>query len=106
MAETIQMIQRPTGIAKTGFYGFSWTTFFFGGFPALFRGDFLTFLGLFAVMFVIGLSTGGIGGFAASLAWAFIYNSYYTKKLLEKGYEFIGTDDEIAKAKKALNIFN
>jgi len=106
MATEIQMIQRSTGITKTGFYGFSWTTLFFGGFPALFRGDFITFLGLFAVIFVIALVTAGIGGFIASLVWAFVYNSYYTKKLLEKGYEFVGTDDEVAAAKRALKIAN
>jgi len=105
MANSIQMIHKSTGITKTGFYGFSWTTLFFGGFPALFRGDFITFIGLFAVILIIGLATGGFGGFIASIVWAFVYNSYYTKKLLEKGYEFVGTDGEISAARSTLKIY-
>ena len=105
MASSIQMIHKTTGISKTGYYGFSWTTLFFGGFPALFRGDFITFIGLFAVILIIGLATGGVGGFIASIVWAFIYNSYYTKKLLENGYEFVGNDAEISAARTALKIY-
>lgn len=36
---TVVMLKHPeTGIVTKGFYGFSWTTFFFGCLPALFRG--------------------------------------------------------------------
>jgi hypothetical protein len=49
MATKINMLNPDTGLIKTGFYGFSWTTFFFGAFPALFRSDFITFVGVFVV---------------------------------------------------------
>lgn len=88
MAKSIQLKHKNSGIMKTGYYGFSWTTLFFGCFPALFRGDFLTFIGIFAVLFLIGFVTFGVGAFIAMFIWAFFYNSYYTKKLLEKGYVF------------------
>jgi hypothetical protein len=92
------MMQHPTlGIRKTGFYGFSWTTFFFGGLPALFRGDII--IGL--IVIVLGLLTWWIAG----IIWAFFYNKQYTLKLIEKGYEFVGTDEEIAAAKAALGVF-
>ena len=35
MATRISMRHKESGIMKVGYYGFSWTTFFFGFFPAL-----------------------------------------------------------------------
>ena len=104
MATSIKMKNPKTGLLKDGFYGFSWTTLFFGGFPALFRGDFLTFIGLFAVLIILGMLTMGIGAFVASIAWAFMYNGSYTKKLIEKGYKFDASEREIKLALKALGI--
>lgn len=104
MAELIPLRHKTSGIMKDGIYGFSWTTFFFGFFPALFRGDFLTFVGTFVVLFFLGLVTAGIGTFIGMFIWAFFYNNYYTKKLLEKGYEFAGTLEQNAEAAKALDI--
>jgi len=58
--------------------GFSWTTFFFGGFPALFRGDWLT-----GILIIIGcMFTWGVVG----IVMAFLYNKMYAKKLFDKGY--------------------
>lgn len=86
------MKHKETGLTKTGFIGFSWTTFFWGAFPALFRGDFLTFLGLFVFVFVAGALTAGIGAMIGLIVWAFMYNKYYTSKLIEKGYEFADSE--------------
>ena len=104
MAELINMKQPSTGIQKKGIYGFSWTTFFFGCFPALFRGDFITFIGFFVIALIVGLVTAGLGGIVMNIAWAFMYNGYYTKKLLEKGFVFDASEVEIATAKNALNL--
>lgn len=82
------MINNSTGITKTGFHGFSWTTFFFGPFPALFRADYLTFIGYFAVAVIFAAMTAGLSWLPMCIIWAFIYNGFYTKKLLEKGYTF------------------
>lgn len=104
MAKIIQMKHKLLGVNKTGFYGFSWTTLFFGFFPALFRGDFLTFIGGFFVVIILGFMTLGVGSLIAMLVWAFFYNDYYTKKLLECGYEFAGTTEENIQAAKVLKI--
>lgn len=104
MAERILMINKSTGIQKDGFYGYSWTTLFFGPFVPLFRADFLTFVGYFIVIVFVGVITAGIGGFFCFLIWSFFYNSYYTKKLLEKGYEFSGSIEENEKAAKVLEV--
>jgi hypothetical protein len=86
MATSVALRHKDSGILKTGFYGFSWTTLFFGIFPALFRGDFLTFICSFVVYAILGFFTFGIGAFVASFVWAFLYNGYYTRRLLERGY--------------------
>ncbi len=96
MATRIAMQHPETGIAKIGLYGFSWTTFFWGGIPALFRGDIVTGL----VVIILNMITFWIAG----IIWAFFYNKYYTLKLVEKGYAFTGTESEIAAANAALGI--
>lgn len=104
MAKVIQLKHSATGLTKNGFYGFSWTTFFFGPFVPLFRGDFLTFLGYFAVVLIISIFTAGIGGFFCFFIWSFFYNSFYTKKLIERGYEFSGTPEQNNEAATDLGI--
>ena len=104
MATRIAMKHKDTGLMKDGFYGFSWTTFFFGYFPALFRGDFITFIGAFVVTVIIGLFTAGFGMFIVGVVWAFLYNKYYTGKLLERGYVLAGSPSENAEAAAAIGI--
>jgi NADH:ubiquinone oxidoreductase subunit H len=61
--------------------GFSWTTLFFGGFPAIFRGDILVGI----LILVLNVFTMCI----ASVIFAFVYNKMYINKYLEKGYKRI-----------------
>ncbi len=96
MATKILLRHQTTGIQKNGLYGFSWTTFFWGGFPALFRGDILIGLALI----ILNIFT----FFIAGIIWAFIYNKKYTIALIEKGYELQGTESEVFAAKSALGI--
>ena len=98
MATTIMLKHPQTGVIKQGFYGFSWTTFFFGGFPALFRGDIV--IGLAVI--VITMITFGIAG----IIWAFIYNKKYTLGLIEKGYILASSEGENALARQKLGIGN
>ena len=66
-------------MVKRGFLGFSWTTFFFGFFVPLFRGDWLWLV----IMLILGVMSCGI----ANIILAFLYNKFYTSKLLENGWE-------------------
>jgi hypothetical protein len=104
MATKIAMKHKDSGVMKEGFYGFSWTTLFFGFFPALFRGDFITFIGGFVISVIIGIFTLGIGTLFIGIAWGFMYNKYYTRKLLERGYAFAGTESENTSAAAAIGI--
>ena len=104
MATPVQLRHPESHIIKTGYFGFSWTTLFFGFFPALFRSDFATFLGGVVVSIVIGMLTFGIGLLFISLGWAFMYNKFYTRKLLERGYVLADTSTLNARAAAALGI--
>lgn len=77
MAHTVISVSNGVEIKKVPL-GFSWTTFFFGGFPALIRGDWITGL----IICLLNFITWGIAGFIA----AFMYNKMYAKSLFEKGY--------------------
>ncbi len=104
MATAVQMKHKETGILKTGFYGFSWTSFFFNGFPALFRGDLAHGLGVTALGVLCGALSAGTLWFLVGLVWAAIYNKNYTHRLLREGYEFADTPERTADAKRALGI--
>jgi len=104
VATRIALKHKETGLVKDGFYGFSWTTFFFGFFPALFRGDFITFIGGFVISVIIAIVTMGIGAFFIGVVWAFMYNKYYTRRLLERGYVLAGGEGDNALAAASLGI--
>ena len=78
MAIAVQLINRSTQARKLGLQGFSWTTLFWGPFPALFRGHFLAALViLVAACFTAGLS---------SIIFAFFYNGWHWNWLTGKGF--------------------
>jgi len=59
--------------------GFSWTTFFFGFFPALFRSDWKWSI----IQIIAAFLTAGISLFI----FPFIYNKLYIKDLLNDGFK-------------------
>ncbi|MCR8642585.1 DUF2628 domain-containing protein [Paenibacillus sp. N1-5-1-14] len=79
-------LRNASGGLKTVKVGFSWTTFFFGFFPALFRGDLKWAFIMFITSALFGFFTFGIGAWIPGIIFSFIYNKMYTKELLEKGY--------------------
>lgn len=96
MATVVNMRNPKTGLTKKGLVGFSWTTLFFGGCPALFRGDLVIGIALIiAAFFTFNIT---------SIIAACVYNKYYTTKLLEKGYEFVDTPQKVAIAKQKLGV--
>ena len=80
MAYTNIIFENPhTGAIKAAPVGFSWTVFFFGFFPALFRGDWKWA----AIMLFLALGTLGASGFV----FMFIYNKLYIRDLIGSGYK-------------------
>ena len=104
MATEILLRHPQTGLTKKGFVGFSWTTLFWGAFPPLFRGDFITFIGGIVILIILGVLTVGIGPFVAMFVWAFFYNGYYTRKLIERGYRLADSPERNALAQQKLGI--
>lgn len=104
MAATVQMKNLKSGVVKTGFYGFSWTSFFFGGIPALIRGDLMYGLGIIVAAIVLGLFSFGLLSIVVNVIWAFVYNKNYTHRLLEAGFEFSGDSASVASAREALGV--
>ncbi len=74
----ITLRNSKTGQVKTAPVGFSWTTFLFGPFPAMMRGDIL----MAVLMIVIFCVTAWLGTFIM----AFLYNKIYLDSLIKQGY--------------------
>jgi hypothetical protein len=75
-----------TGESKEIPVGFSWTTLFFGFFPALFRRDWKNFL----VLLLLTPITLGV----LYIIYCFKYNNIHTKDLVGQGYKVMMTKDE------------
>jgi hypothetical protein len=71
-------LKNQAGMVKQAKVGFSWTTFFFGCFPSLFRGDWKWFI----IQLLVASITFGV----SNLVFCFIYNKLYINDLLEKNY--------------------
>lgn len=82
-AKRVTMKNATTGQIKSGFFGFSWTYFFFGWWVPLLRGE----LGVAALHFLFSIITFGIWQIIVS----FMYNRQYTNRLIEAGYRFFDT---------------
>ena len=104
MAQAVQLKHAQSGVVKYGYYGFSWTTFFWGGLPTLLRGDVAYGLGVLVAGVLLGGFSFGLLGIAVNLIWAFVYNKIYTHRLLQAGYEFNDAPECVAEAKRMLGV--
>lgn len=76
-----------TSATKEAPVGFSWTSLFFGFFPAVFRADWKwAFIQMIVQVFTLGLST---------VVFSVIYNKLYIKELINAGFkaQSIANDD-------------
>ena len=85
----IELRHSTTGVVKEAPTGYSWTTFFFGIFVPLLRGDLKWAVILLLLCLAVGLCTAGIGVFLVTPIFGFIYNKLYIKDLVEKGYIYV-----------------
>lgn len=76
----------PYGVVKEVKMGWSWTVFFFGIFPPLFRGDFKWAGIFFAIGLLLAWTTAGVGNLVLNIIMAVAYNKLYIKDLLNAGY--------------------
>lgn len=99
MATKVRMRHPKTGIVKDGFFGFSWTYFFFGFFVPLLRGHYA----MAGIHFVIGIASGLMLGIP-QIILAFFFNKFYTLRLIEDGYEFDDEENLVQTARGLLGI--
>ncbi|WP_429970827.1 hypothetical protein ACQW5G_07450 [Fructilactobacillus sp. Tb1] len=83
----ISLVNPATNQVKNAKIGFSWTTFFFGFWPALFRGDWLWFMVMLVAEILLGFRTYGFGSLIVFFIFAFVYNKLYINGLLNKGWQ-------------------
>ena len=96
MATQIHIKHEQSGMTKDGYYGFSWTYFFFGWLVPIIRGE----LGVGALHLLFTLFTLGIW----QLIVCFLYNKQFMTRLLTAGWILVGNEQEIREAKMALSI--
>lgn len=95
MATAVRLFHPQSGLTRTGYVGFSWTSLFFSGIPAIMRGDVVVGLVVLVGTIALGAPSFGSLGFLVNLIWAFVYNKMYTTRLIEAGYVL---DDEPGRA--------
>ena len=95
---TITFKSKSGSIRKVAPVGFSWTTFFFGFFPALIRGDWKWAL----IQLVASLFT----GFISWIVFCFIYNRLYIQGLIKEGFkaESYSGDKRMIEAKAQIKL--
>ncbi|AKP66815.1 hypothetical protein [Companilactobacillus ginsenosidimutans] len=82
----VNLINNATRDTKQVKVGFSWTTFFFGFIPAVFRWDLKWFLIILAIEIIASIPTMGFGFSVVGIIFSFFYNRLYINDLLKKGY--------------------
>jgi hypothetical protein len=104
MATPVRLYHPPSGLSRTGYVGFSWTSLFFSGIPAIMRGDVVIGLVVLVGTIALGAPSFGSLGFLVNLIWAFVYNRIYTTRFLETGYVIDDTPDRAEYAYRKLGI--
>lgn len=106
MATQVYMKSPSTNLTAKAYLGFSWTALFFGPWPLLFRGEWGFFLIFLAVDAVVGFFTLGVGSIVLQLVWAFIFNKWHMRRLIERGYAIDASQSDalVSMAKAAVGI--
>ena len=76
--------------------GYSWTTMIFGFFPALLRGHFIAALIILPIAFIFSFLGSGLLGF--------VYNKWFVKHLVRKGYSLSSFSGDLERIKGHLKM--
>jgi len=92
----VRIIHSVSGIAKSGYVGFSWTYLVFGWFVPVIRGE----LGVGVLHLVITFVSFGL----SQLIFPFLYNRQYMNRMLTAGWALDANDPHYDIAKEKLDI--
>lgn len=92
----VRIIHSVSGIAKSGYVGFSWTYLLFGWFVPVIRGE----LGVGVLHLVITFVSFGL----SQLIFPFLYNRQYMNRMLTAGWALDTNDPHVDIAKEKLDI--
>ena len=92
----VRIIHSVSGIAKSGYVGFSWTYLLFGWFVPVIRGE----LGVGVLHLVITFVSFGL----SQLIFPFLYNRQYMNRMLTAGWALDANDPHYDIAKEKLDI--
>ena len=92
----VRIIHSVSGIAKSGYVGFSWTYLLFGWFVPVIRGE----LGVGVLHLVITFVSFGL----SQLIFPFLYNRQYMNRMLTVGWALDTNDPNYDVAKEKLDI--
>jgi CHASE2 domain-containing sensor protein len=92
----VRIIHSVSGIAKSGYVGFSWTYLVFGWFVPVIRGE----LGVGVLHLVITFVSFGL----SQLIFPFLYNRQYMNRMLTAGWALDTNDPHYDIAKEKLDI--
>jgi len=96
LQKEIRIIHSVSGIAKSGYVGFSWTYLLFGWFVPVIRGE----LGIGCLHLIITFVSFGL----SQLIFPFLYNRQYMNRMLTSGWALDTLDPNYDIAKEKLDI--
>ncbi len=96
LQQEVRIIHSPSGIAKSGYVGFSWTYLLFGWFVPVVRGE----VGIGVLHLVITFVSFGL----SQLIFPFLYNRQYMNRMLTSGWALDTLDPNYDLAREKLHI--
>lgn len=90
----VELKNYNTGEIKQVKVGYSWTVFFWGFLPSLFRKDWLGALVIFVLNLFVSYLVGSYGLLVADAIIGALYNKNYISRLLHDGYVPISNHDK------------
>jgi CHASE2 domain-containing sensor protein len=96
LQKEVRIIHSASGIARSGYVGYSWTYLLFGWFVPVIRGE----VGIGVLHLVITFVSFGL----SQLIFPFLYNRQYMNRMLTSGWALDSNDPNYEIAREKLNI--
>lgn len=90
----VELKNQNTGETKQIKVGYSWTVFFWGFIPSLFRKDWLGALAILVLNSLVSYLAGSYGLLIADAIIGALYNKNYISRLLKDGYAPVSDQDK------------